>query len=59
LLFKLFILIIFDLGPITSAAGSSSSVGSGNCRKLEDPVYKKAKLAHSISKDKSATNVYK
>ncbi|XP_022170095.1 protein RTF2 homolog [Myzus persicae] len=45
--------------PITNAAGSSSSVGSANCRKLEDPVYKKAKLAHSISKDKTATNVYK
>jgi len=44
--------------PITSAAGSSSST-SANCRKLEDPVYKKAKLAHSIAKDKTATNVYK
>lgn len=46
------------LGPITCAAGSSSST-SANCRKLEDPVYKKAKLAHSIAKDKTATNVYK
>lgn len=45
--------------PIPSAAGSSSSVTSANCRKLEDPVYKKAKLAHSISKDQTATNVYK
>ncbi|XP_025197785.1 protein RTF2 homolog [Melanaphis sacchari] len=45
--------------PIPSAAGSSSSVTSANCRKLEDPVYKKAKLTHSISKDQTATNVYK
>lgn len=54
-----FILFIFISGPIPSAAGSSSSKSSTNCRKLEDPVYKKAKLTHSIAKDQSATNVYK
>lgn len=45
--------------PIACAASSSSSSLSANCRKLEDPVYKKAKLSHSIAKDQSATNVYK
>lgn len=51
--------IVIFLGPIASAAGSSSSMSSANCRKLEDPVYKKAKLTHSIAKDQAATNVYK
>lgn len=49
--------IVF-LGPNVCAAGSSST-SSANCRKLEDPVYKKAKLTHSIAKDQAATNVYK
>jgi len=47
------------LGLIPSAAGSSSSTSNANCRKLEDPIYKKAKLSHSIAKDQTATNVYK
>lgn len=59
--FSIFLLTIcfFFSGPITSAAGSSSTITSTNCRKLEDPVYKKAKLTHSIAKDQTATNVYK
>lgn len=56
--YKLLLFLFFYLGLISSAAGSNSSV-SANCRKLEDPVYKKAKLSHSIAKDQTATNVYK
>ncbi|XP_050424120.1 replication termination factor 2 isoform X2 [Adelges cooleyi] len=42
-----------------SAAGTSTSNVVTNCRKLEDPIYKKAKITHSIAKDESATNVFK
>ncbi|XP_050522292.1 replication termination factor 2 [Daktulosphaira vitifoliae] len=41
------------------SASSSSTSTNSCCRKLEDPVYKKAKLSHSIAKDESATNVFK